>query len=41
MELKDNNEFIEYDNFNDSFNILKNIKTKKQFLQVYQVFQLL
>ena len=29
MELKDNNEFIEYDNFNDSFNILKNIKTKK------------
>ena len=30
MELKDNNEFIEYDNFNDSFNILKNIKTKKK-----------
>ena len=34
MELKDNNKFIEYDNFNDSFNILKNIKTKKTISSV-------
>ncbi len=30
MEFKDNNDFIEYVNFNDSFKILKNIKNKKE-----------
>ena len=30
MEFKDNNDFIEYVNFNDSFKILKNIKNIKE-----------